>query len=423
MKPQSVSDVVNSIKDLLEGTFYSITVEGEVSNLSSSGAGHYYFSLSDENASISCALFKMDAFRNPIIRKTKNGDKIVVTGPISVYSKRGTFQLLAKKITPQGLGDLSVQFAKLKEKLQAQGYFNVEHKLAIPQYISRLAVITALQGAALQDFLNIMQRRCMWYEIVIIPALVQGDAAPESLIRALNKAIKLDRLELIVFTRGGGSMEDLWAFNSEELVKAIYDCKIPVISAVGHQIDITLCDLVADMRCETPSAAAEVISQHQKELKQKLRYLSLSLKNQISIASNMIHRRIEAVNPRMMLEIVRRRFSIYSQRLGRLDIRGKLYDLTRMHESYQYLDELQLRLVGQIKQNYSNLNHRVEMNSRLLVGMNPNNVLKRGYSYLKTTDGKEVVTSAKKFNTLKEGTSIDIVFADGIGEVAKGRSK
>lgn len=419
MKPHSVTDVISSIKDLLEGSFYSVSVEGEVSNFSSSGAGHYYFTLSDENASLSCALFRMDALRNPLIRKVKNGDKVIVTGPISVYSKRGTFQLLAKRISPAGVGDLAQQFAKLKEKLTEQGYFDMAHKKSIPKFVHKVAVITALQGAALQDFLNIMRRRCMWYKIVIVPALVQGENSPASLINALKKAQQIPDVEVILLTRGGGSIEDLWSFNSEKLVQAIFDCPLPVISAVGHQTDITLCDLVSDLRCETPSAAAEVLSQHQKELKQRLRYLSLSLKNFIAEVRSSVMFRISKISGERMLEILKSKFNFHRQKVQRLDLRGKLYDLTRVHESYQYMDELQSRLLNRLQTQYRALDNRAEVAVKVLSGINPNNVLKRGYSYLVTEDGKQVVTNSKKFSKLKKGERLTVHFSDGKGMVSK----
>ena len=254
MKALAVSEAVNLIKRSLESEFFDLTIVGEVSNFTSSAAGHFYFTLSDKDASLSCAMFKMDAMRNPIIRKIRNGEKVYLRGPISVYAKRGTFQLLGKKILKYGQGDLKAQFEFLKEKLRSQGFFDLENKKEIPRFPKKIAVVTAKQGAALQDFLNVMKRRSLSYDILICPALVQGDAAPASIIKALNVISSRSDIDLIVITRGGGSMEDLWAFNNEELVKCIYNLKAPVISAIGHQVDFTLSDFVADMRCETPTA-------------------------------------------------------------------------------------------------------------------------------------------------------------------------
>src|SRR5665647_366517 len=272
LEAATVSDLLSSIKDVLENHFHEVMVQGEVSNLSPSTSGHWYFSLSDDKASISCALFKMDALRNPLIRSLKDGDKIIIFGPLSVYSKRGTFQILAKRIMPAGAGQLKLQFERLKAKLSAEGLFDLDIKKILPTFPQKIAVITAEHGAALQDFLNVIKRRSLWLDIIIIPALVQGDGAPRSLISALKKAQNLDGVDVVVLTRGGGSMEDLWAFNDEELVRTIAACPIPVVSAVGHQVDFTICDYVSDFRSETPTAAAETLSQPHTERKARLQY-------------------------------------------------------------------------------------------------------------------------------------------------------
>lgn len=266
----SVSDLVSSIKECLEEEFHEVMVQGEVTNLSPSSAGHWYFTLSDENASLSCALFKGDALRNPLIRNLKNGDKIILSGPLSVYLKKGSFQMLVRRLVPAGEGQLKLQFERLKAKLSEEGLFDLERKKKLPLFPKRIAVITAEHGAALQDFINVMKRRTLWLNLVIIPALVQGEGAPKSLIQALEKAEGLRDIDVIVLTRGGGSLEDLWAFNDENLIRRIHHCPIPVISAVGHQVDFTLCDYVADHRSETPTAAAETLSQPQTELQARM---------------------------------------------------------------------------------------------------------------------------------------------------------
>ena len=276
-KVPSVSEVIFNIKRLLEGEFRTVSVEGEISNLSHSSSGHWYLTLSDSDSSLSAAVFKMDALRNPLMKSLKNGDKVICSGSIGVYNKRGTFQLIVKRISPVGKGDLKEQFEMLKRKLAAEGLFDPQIKKEIPTLPNRIAVITAKGAAALQDFLNIIDRRTQWYDILLSPALVQGDAAPASLRKALFNVIKYSmdapedkKIDVIVFTRGGGSMEDLWAFNDEGLAWDIFNCPIPVISAVGHQVDTTICDMVSDLRCETPSAAAEVLSSAQAEIKETL---------------------------------------------------------------------------------------------------------------------------------------------------------
>ena len=300
LKASSVTEVVSSIKNSLEKEYFNLTILGEVSNLSLSSAGHYYFNLSDKNCSISCALFKMDALRNPAIRKIKNGAKVLLRGPISVYAKRGTFQVICKSIIPYGEGDLKAQFDFLKEKLNSQGYFDPQKKQLIPTLPTRIAIITALQGAALQDFLNIMKRRSFHYQVTIVPSIVQGDDCPRSLIKALTKVEKVGGFDVVVLARGGGSMEDLWGFNDEELVKKIFSMSIPTISAIGHQIDYTLSDYVCDMRCETPSAAAEILSQGQTQVIQNLKVAGKSLKNSFKIFKSDVLGRLQGVSPKYL---------------------------------------------------------------------------------------------------------------------------
>lgn len=414
----TISEIINEIKNILEGEFRNINVEGEVSNLSPSSAGHWYFTLSDDQSSLSCALFKMDAMRNPLIRKLKNGDKIIVNGPISVYSKKGSFQLLAKRILPAGKGDLSVQFQMLKEKLSSEGLFDMEFKKSIPKFPKKIAVITALQGAALQDFLKIISRRSLWHHIVIIPAIVQGEQSASSLIKAISKAHKVENVEVIVLTRGGGSLEDLWSFNDEKLVRTIFASEIPIISAVGHEVDFTLSDYVADLRMETPSAAAEYLSQSQTDLYQKIDLLSHKLKGHIQKLSAKVNERMAKVHPRYMLDIIRSNLSRKNNKLERLNIRGRLYDLTRIHEYQQFCDELNNKLQFLIKGILQDRIVRLNTANQVLKSLNPKSVLNRGYCYAESEE-KEVITNYEKFHKIKIGSKINIHFSDGVGQTIK----
>jgi exodeoxyribonuclease VII large subunit len=414
----SISDIVHQIKDLLEGEFRNIAVEGEISNLSPSSAGHWYFTLSDENSSLSCALFKMDAFRNPLIRKLKNGDKIIVNGPISVYGKRGTFQLLAKRVFPAGKGDLSVQFQMLKDKLSREGLFDPEYKKPIPKFPKKIAVVTALKGAALQDFLKVMERRSLWYHISIIPAVVQGDASANSLIKAIDIAHKKEDFDVIVLTRGGGSLEDLWSFNNEKLARRIFASDIPVISAVGHEVDFTLSDFVADMRLETPTAAAAFLSQSHTDLYQKLDFMVHRLKSWLQETNATLLKRIQRVHPKYMLDIIRSQIYQAKNRLQRSSIKGRLYDLTNIHEYQQYSDELYNRLTNATQRTLEQRSNRIETAQQILKSLNPKNVLGRGYTYLES-DSQEVITNVKKFNKIKDTSILTIHFSDGSGRVKK----
>ena len=227
--PQNVSQVIRKIKSLLEGEFRDICVEGEVTSIYQSTSGHWYFTLSDQNASIDGALFQGQAYRNPLIKDINIGDKIICHGSLGVYSKKGSFQIIANKIFTSGKGSLQAQLDKMKKKLSKEGLFDLETKKKIPSFPRRIGVVTSLQGAALQDFINIYQRRAVWVDILVSPALVQGEEAPSSLRQALGNLIrysldadKTKQIDAIVLTRGGGSLEDLWAFNDEGLAWDIF---------------------------------------------------------------------------------------------------------------------------------------------------------------------------------------------------------
>lgn len=414
----TVSDLVGSIKETLEDQFQEVMVQGEVTNLSPSGAGHWYFTLSDENSSISCALFKGDALRNPLIRNLKNGDKIVIVGPVSVYLKRGTFQLLAKRIFPAGEGQLKLQYERLKARLSQEGLFDIEKKKPLPNFPRRVVVITAEHGAALQDFLNVMKRRSLWLDILIIPALVQGEAAPRSLLQGLKKAQTIQNVDVIVLTRGGGSLEDLWAFNDESLVRAIHECQIPVISAVGHQVDYTLCDYVADHRSETPTAAAEVLSQPQTELKSRLIYCQTHLKSDLFKLYQHVQLMTQKFHPRELLSLMKHKVNEAEKRLSQIHLREKAPELIGLPEASQRVDEAILRLRHATELKERSLKDKIIRLEQVLGALNPSNVLGRGYSYVTLKNG-DVLTSSKEFSTVAKGTQIDIHFHDGNGSVLK----
>lgn len=414
----TVSDLVNSIKGLLEEEFQEVMVQGEVSNLSPSAAGHYYFTLSDDDACLSCAIFKGDALRNPLIRNLKNGDKIIVLGPISVYQKRGSFQLLAKRIMPAGEGQLKLQFEKLKAKLSAEGLFDMQKKRPLPIFPKRVAVITAEHGAALQDFLNVMKRRSLWLDIIIIPALVQGDAAPKSLRDALKKAQNIPEVEVIVLTRGGGSMEDLWAFNDEELVRNIANSTIPTISAVGHQVDFTLADYAADLRSETPTAAAETLSQPQTELRSRLIYCHSHLKSDLFKLYQHIQLMAQKFHPRELLGLIYQKLQAAEKKLSGIHLKNRGEELTRVQESGQVLDELLMRLQHNVDLKSAERKEQLKRLEQVLRALNPRQVLGRGFSYIEIKNGG-VVSSVKEYNKVEAGSKIQLHFHDGVATALK----
>ncbi len=420
----SVSQIVNTIKNVLEGEFRAVEVVGEVSNLSSSGAGHYYFTLSDAQSSLSCSLFRMDAMRNPLIRSIKNGDKIVASGPIGVYAKRGTFQLVAKRIAPVGKGDLKEELEKLKKRLAAEGLFDLEHKASIPEFPKRIGLITAHGSAAYHDFVNVLERRSLWMDVVLAPAMVQGDKAPSSLRASLARLIKFHleapqekKLDVIVLTRGGGSLEDLWCFNDEALAWDIYNCPIPVVSAVGHEVDYSISDFVADKRCETPTAAAEVLSEGQTKLKMRMNHMERNLQDFGQSLVWKMQRRLSSVSPESLLRKLETKLYTMQKRLERCKVNHRLLEFTGYHDYIMRLEEASYRLqkFPQLVEGHKN---KLEQNYAMLRVLNPKNVLGRGYSYVQDESGK-VISNVKKFNDLEKGTLVNIHFQDGQGKSAK----
>lgn len=415
IKKYSISELIFEIKHLLEAEYPDLLIEGEVTNLTRSSAGHWYFSLSDENSMISCAVFKMDALRNPILKTLKDGDKIILSGPISVYNKRGTFQIIGKRVLKSGQGDLQLQYELLKKKLQSEGLFNLETKKQIPANPKRIAVITALGGAALQDFLNVIKRRSNRYDILILPATVQGDKAPKELIQALKKAQTIQEIEVIVLTRGGGSLEDLWAFNDEKLVREIAASSIPVISAIGHQVDFTLCDYVSDLRLETPTAAAEYLSQGQKDYLTKLDNLGKQLKMSFQDLNHHFQRRLEAIKPKSLNRLLLEKLSNFNNRLLRSSFFDRLPQLAGIYNYEQELDQLHKALISKVNLKLESAQERNNHSMSLLSAYSPMNILKKGYTLV--YDNTKLIKSAKAVN--KVDGSLKIVFHDGEQNVQK----
>ncbi len=425
---KNVSQVVGEIKKLLETQYSNVSIEGEITNLSLSSAGHWYFTLSDKDSSLSAALFKMDALRNPIMKSIKDGAKVVVMGDISVYPKRGTFQVIVKKIVPVGMGDLKEQFEKLKRKLAAEGLFDIDRKKAIPPMPKRVAIITAQRGAALQDFINIYKRRSIWMDLLVIPAIVQGADAPRSIRLALHNVIKYSleaeaskKIDLIVIARGGGSLEDLWAFNDEGLAYDIFNCPIPTISAIGHEVDFSISDFVADMRAETPSAAAEMVTHSQTMIKEKMITLKGRLRNVMTIRMGRLENRLKRAHPHTILNIILKNLVGLQRRLSRCDIKKRLHELTNLHQFYLELDENLARMQRSLKEKLSQWRHQVDKSHDVLKALNPKNVLERGYGFLETDDGK-VIGSAGEFDTLPKTTALSLHFHDGKRKVKSNES-
>ena len=273
----SVSEITRNIKTLVQGQFPDIWVRGEISNCRKASSGHIYFTLKDEKAVIRAVLFR--GHQKGIQFELEDGMNVIVHGGVDVFEKRGEYQIIVDFLEPEGIGALQLAFEQLKEKLGKEGLFDDAHKKTIPSFPDTVGVITSPTGAALRDILNVMGRRYRGVHIIIYPVTVQGEGAAEEIASAIRKANVRDETDVLIVGRGGGSIEDLWPFNEETVARAIYESRIPVISAVGHEIDFTISDYAADLRAPTPSAAAELVVKNRQELLRWFRDLFLRLKN------------------------------------------------------------------------------------------------------------------------------------------------
>ncbi len=346
----SVGELNKSAKYLLEHNFNNVSVIGEISNLSKPSSGHVYFTLKDKDGAIKCAMFKSVNIRQNFT--PQNGDQCIIKGQVSLYTIRGDFQLIVKAIEPSGIGNLTHEFEKLKKKLKNQGLFDSNQKLVIPQNPKHVGVITSSSTAAFQDIISTVKRRAPSTQISLSEAVVQGENAYISIIKALeriitfNNANKENKIDVVILSRGGGSIEDLWCFNNEDLAIAIYNYPIPIISGVGHEIDFTICDFVADLRVPTPTASAEMITEFKFNLKE---YFD-ELQNNIF---RKINKKIDNLNQKIILN------------------KTKLKNpLLLIREKIQILDSFDLRIQQQQKMILSNNKNRI---NNICLKMNNNN--------------------------------------------------
>ena len=385
----SVSKITRQVRKSLEKTFSQVWVRGEVSNLLAHSSGHRYFLLKDASAQLKAVFFQKDALGSTYL--PNEGDECLVFGDITVYEPRGEYQLRVKHMMQDGLGNLRQQFELLKEKLFKEGLFEEERKKPLPSLPRKVAIVTSLKGAALHDFTSILKRRAWAGEILIFSSMVQGREAPQQLLKALGQAQCHPGLDLIVLARGGGSIEDLWAFNDEELVRAVGQCSLPTISAIGHQTDFVLTDFIADFRAETPSAAAEWISSEYIRLTKQL--------------GDLAHRLLEI--PRQSLE---RKSSAVSLWQARLAAFSPEYSL---HRQAQLLDELETRMSATLTHRMERTADRLASLDKRLEGCSLQTALGKGFAYLQDEEG--TILDQAKF--LKEGSLLSVTLKDGSKQV------
>lgn len=319
----SVSELNRQARNLLERSFLTIQVEGELSNFVRPSSGHWYFTLKDDKAQVRCAMFRN---RNQLIRpQPKNGDKVRVAAKVSLYEGRGDYQLICEHLQPAGSGSLQAAFDALKLKLQQAGLFANEHKKTLPAHPRHVGIITSATGAAVHDILNVLKRRAPALQVTIYPTAVQGEDAADQICRALLLAEAHQSCDVLIIGRGGGSQEDLWSFNSEKVAHAVFDCQLPIISAVGHEVDVVITDFVADVRAPTPSAAAELISPDQQQLSVKLKQLEQRLFRQLKQTLRLSRNQLENLQSRLR------------------------HPTQHLKERAQQLDHLELRLITNIQ--------------------------------------------------------------------------
>lgn len=383
----SVGQVNRYVKNMFiqDYVLRKVYVKGEVSNCKYHTSGHIYFSLKDETGVLSCVMFAGQ--RRGLAFRMKDGDRVVVGGAVDVYERDGRYQMYAKEITLEGAGALYERFLALKAELEEMGMFAPEYKQPIPRFIRRLGVVTAPTGAAVQDIRNISLRRNPYLQIILYPALVQGDGAADSIVKGIRMLDEAG-VDTIIVGRGGGSIEDLWAFNEEKVARAIFECRTPIISAVGHEVDFTIADFVADLRAPTPSAAAE---------------LAVDDMAQVMYTLSSYQERFQR-DMREKIEFQRVRLGQYQMRLKYLSPESRLRD--RRQALVDFEDTLRRAMDNKLQQ----YRHRLGIYLERYQGLSPLAKLNQGYSFVADTDGRGITSVSQ----VKPGDRVEISVTDGV---------
>jgi exodeoxyribonuclease VII large subunit len=388
----TVSQLNRQVKSLLEKGLGRLWVEGEISNIARPASGHLYFSLKDASAQIRCAYFRQRQ-RGPTI-SLKNGDQVLAFGRVSLYEPRGDYQLIVEQVEPAGEGALKRQFEVLKKKLAAEGLFDEDRKQPLPDLPERIGVITSPSGAAVRDVLTVLGRRFPSIPVVIYPAAVQGDAAPGELIRALETAVRRDECDVLIIGRGGGSLEDLWAFNDEGLARAIADCPIPVISAVGHEVDFTIADFVADVRAPTPSGAAELVVPDRGDWLRAINSFATRIARLGQRALEDRGQSLDWLTRRLLRTSPQQRLLRQHERLHDVQRRMRLAIQQGVAQQRPALVSLWQRLEVAGNRNIADAQHRLQLAARGLHAVSPLATLDRGYAIVEDVETGKVLVDA-----------------------------
>ena len=407
-EPLSVSALTAQIKEILEDQVGEVSVAGEISNLRHQSSGHYYFTLKDEGSQIPCALFKGSALRLAV--QPKDGAKVVAEGEVSVYAPRGAYQLIVRSLEPAGKGDLHQRFEELKRKLQMEGLFAEERKREIPEFVERVALVTSPTGAAVRDAIHVLQRRCPRIRITVFGVKVQGEGAAEEVADAIGEIGRRKLADVVMVVRGGGSLEDLWAFNEEVVARAVVASPIPVISGVGHETDFTICDFVADVRAPTPSAAAEIVSRPDEDWQEEVRGWGERLAEAVIDFVDEKKRRLGDLAGSYVFREPGKMVEMSGQRVDELAVQ-----LIRGLESgWRYRKQYAEGLLGRWaalrpERRLREFSLRVQAALDRLRAMGPEETLKRGYALVQSTDGKLV----RKVEPARKLGDLVVRFADG----------
>ncbi len=430
-KIYSVTELNRESKQLLSSHFSTIQVEGELSNLSRPASGHIYFSLKDAQAQVRCAMFRSQTLRLDF--KPENGKKVLITAQVSLYEARGDYQLIANKIQLAGTGDLQLAFERLKSKLNTEGLFNPEQKQSIPHLPAQIAIVSSPSGAAVHDILTVLKRRFPSIPAIIYPTAVQGEQAKSEIVQALKKANQNNKNEVIILARGGGSLEDLWAFNEECVARAIFESQLPVITGIGHEVDFSISDFVADQRAATPSAAAETAVPDCRNWLASFQNLEKQLHNLIAKRLSeqqknllWLKQRLQQQHPRQQLQGHAQTLDYLQSRLQKavnqklihnkqklalqqrsLQQQSPSYRLLRYAQQLQYVNQ---QLHTLIRQKLEKLQRKQAALGQTLHAVSPLATLQRGYSITSLTATDQVLTSTKQ---LKAKQQIKTRLADG----------
>lgn len=404
----SVSFITKYIKSLLEGDIRlkKVEVEGEISNITYQSSGHIYFSMKDEGAILSCTMFKWDAASLPF--KLKTGDRIQAQGSINLYEPQGKYQLIAKKIKLGGEGELYKKFLELKEELRERGMFDEQYKRPIPKYINTLGVVTSPTGAAVRDIIKTARKRNPNVSIILYPALVQGEGSALSIAEGIRE---LDNygVDVMIIGRGGGSIEDLWAFNEEPVINAIFACNTPVISAVGHETDTTISDFVADLRAVTPTAGAQAAVFDFLELQEEL--LSINDRLNYDIERILSQKRQKALSLARHINALTPSKLITNKKIRLIDIK-KTMDLSinnKLMASKEYMSAVNKRMNLSVNNRLNNSKEHLKRTAAGLSALSPAARLSQGYSYITDKNGKNIY----KKQDVKVGDELSIRVTDG----------